>query len=209
MNTMRCLPLLFSLYALPCLAGQIFVYEDPGGQKILSDHPLAEPDYKLIAEKKTLRNLGRYMSGPPAGQTGDISAAVDRICAYHQVDPFLVKAIIKAESSFDSNALSRKGAMGLMQLMDDTADQYRVNDSLDPEENIDAGVRHLSWLLKRFAGDVTRALAAFNAGVTAVDKYQGIPPFPETRRYVRKVLAYRLEFEAQATPAQKPTAADI
>ena len=197
---MKCLVLIICLWSLTCGAGQVFIYEDPSGAKIISDYPLSEPDYRLISEKPSLRNLGRYMAEQPPVQAEHINSAIDRICAHHQVDPLLVKAIVRTESSYNSNALSRKGAMGLMQLMDATADQYRVDDTLNPEENIDAGVRHLKWLLKRFDGDVSLALAAFNAGVSAVEKYHGIPPFPETQRYVSKVLAFQLELAAQAHP---------
>jgi len=168
------------------------------GEKIISDYPLPESGYTLISEKKTLRNLGRYISNRPAEQDQQqIAATIERASAQHKVEPSLVKAVVKAESSFDSRALSANGAMGLMQLMDDTADQYQVYDSLSPEENIDAGVRHLSKLLKRYKGDTRRALAAYNAGISAVEKYNGIPPYPETQRYVAKVLSFQRQFQLQ------------
>jgi soluble lytic murein transglycosylase-like protein len=187
------------------LQAQVFVYEDSRGEKIISDYPLPESDYTLISEKKSLRNLGKFISNRPVEQDQQqIDATIERASARHKVEPSLVKAVVKAESSFDSRALSAKGAMGLMQLMDDTADQYQVYDSLSPEENIDAGVRHLSKLLKRYKGDTRRALAAYNAGITAVEKYNGIPPYPETQRYVAKVLSFQRQFQLQDAASDTP-----
>lgn len=107
------------------------------------------------------------------------------------VDPVLVKAVIKAESNFDPKAVSRAGARGLMQLMPATARLMGVKDINDPTENVEGGVRYLRRLLKNFNWDVTLALAAYNAGETAVRKYGGIPPFKETVTFVKRVLNYR------------------
>jgi soluble lytic murein transglycosylase len=106
------------------------------------------------------------------------------------VDPTLVKAIVKAESDFDSMAVSRAGAKGLMQLMPETARRMGVKDIYDPEENVDGGTRYLSSLLRLFDGRVPMAVAAYNAGESAVLKYGDIPPYSETQRYVKKVLYY-------------------
>jgi soluble lytic murein transglycosylase-like protein len=107
------------------------------------------------------------------------------------VDPYLVKAVIKVESNFNPKAVSPKKAMGMMQLIAETASIYGVEDPFDPEDNIDGGVRHLRDLMKYFDGDLELVLSAYNAGKDAVIKYgYGIPPYPETEAYVEKVLAY-------------------
>ena len=105
------------------------------------------------------------------------------------VDPALVEAIIAIESDFNPRAISPKGAIGLMQLMPQTASRYGVSNPFDPQENLTGGTRFLKDLLRRFDGDLRRALAAYNAGETAVLMYRDLPPYRETREYVQKVLA--------------------
>jgi soluble lytic murein transglycosylase-like protein len=106
----------------------------------------------------------------------------------HSIDADLIRAVIKNESDFNSTARSNKGAMGLMQLMPDTARLHNVIDAYNPLDNIEGGVRHLKMLLERFRGDLELSLAAYNAGIKAVEKFGGIPPFAETKEYVRRVL---------------------
>lgn len=108
----------------------------------------------------------------------------------HDVDSDLIMAIIMAESQFNPKAKSKKGARGLMQLMPVTADALDVTDVFNPSENVNAGTRHFRWLLDRFEGNVKLALAAYNAGEQNVLRYNGIPPYPETRAYVVRVLDY-------------------
>ncbi|MEO6366041.1 MAG: lytic transglycosylase domain-containing protein [Luteimonas sp.] len=105
----------------------------------------------------------------------------------HGVDEAIVRAIIHAESAFNPNALSRVGAQGLMQLMPATARRFGVSNAFDASQNIQGGVKYLAWLLKRFNGNLTLAAAGYNAGEGAVDKYKGVPPYSETRRYVERV----------------------
>ena len=112
----------------------------------------------------------------------------------YEVDPALIHAIIQAESNYNPAAVSHRGAQGLMQLMPATARWLGVTDSFDPALNIDGGVRYFRRLLDRFNGDEKLELAAYNAGSRYVRKYNGIPPFPSTRIYIKKVLAYRDQF---------------
>lgn len=110
------------------------------------------------------------------------------------IDANLIKAVIKAESSFDPDAISESGAQGLMQLMPDTANDMKVDDPFDPEENIFGGTRYLSLLLQRFNQDKRLAIAAYNVGPTTVTKYNAVPPIPQTRRFVEKVMKFYREF---------------
>jgi soluble lytic murein transglycosylase-like protein len=115
----------------------------------------------------------------------------------YQVDPALIKAIIMAESNYDPQAISHRGAQGLMQLMPMTAKWLGVTDAFDPALNIDAGVRYFRYLLDRFKGDVELALAAYNAGIAHVQKHGGIPPFRATQAYVKKVLEYHQHYQQE------------
>ena len=115
----------------------------------------------------------------------------------HQIDPALVKAVIMAESSYNPKAISRRGAKGLMQLMPETARALGVEDSFDPEHNINAGVKYLRHLMNQFDGDTRLALAAYNAGSSNVRQYSGVPPFGATKRYIRKVLRYYKHYKEE------------
>ena len=117
----------------------------------------------------------------------EIDNAVVMAAARHNVDPNLVRAVIKVESNFNSNAVSRTGAMGLMQLMPKTARTLNVKNPFDAQQNIDAGVRHLKYLLENYGGDVKLTLAAYNAGEGAVARSAGVPHYAETQNYVRKI----------------------
>jgi soluble lytic murein transglycosylase-like protein len=117
----------------------------------------------------------------------EIDAAIEQAAAKHNVDANLVRSVIKVESNFNPNAVSRKGAMGLMQLMPQTARQLQVRNPFDPEQNVDAGVRHLKQLMENYNGDVKLTLAAYNAGAGAVNRSAGIPHYAETRNYVRRI----------------------
>jgi soluble lytic murein transglycosylase-like protein len=128
---------------------------------------------------------------PPATRlTGaNMSELIDALGAEHELDPALIRAVIQVESNFNRKAISPKGAQGLMQLMPATIWRFSVGDAYDPHENIGAGARYLRQLLELFRGDLTLALAAYNAGENAVLRYKGVPPYAETRDYVTKVLS--------------------
>lgn len=128
-------------------------------------------------------------SGAAASSPQEIDAAITMAAARHNVDPNLVRAVVKVESNFNPNAVSRKGAMGLMQLMPSTARQLKVKNPFDPEQNVDAGVRHLKQLLESYGGDVKLTLAAYNAGSGAVARSAGVPHYAETRNYVRRITS--------------------
>jgi hypothetical protein len=117
----------------------------------------------------------------------DIDAAIDAAAVRHNVDPSLVRSVVKVESNFNPNAVSRKGAMGLMQLMPSTARSLNVANPFDPAQNVDAGVRHLRKLLDSYGGNVSLSLAAYNAGSGAVARSAGVPHFRETQSYVRRI----------------------
>ena len=122
--------------------------------------------------------------------------------ARHGLDPRLVDAVIQQESGYNPSARSSAGATGLMQLMPDTGKRFHCTDLADEKCNVEAGTKYLAWLLKRFNGDVSLTLAAYNAGEGAVDKYQGIPPYHETENYVKKIVAnYGKTFHPIVSPA--------
>ena len=124
---------------------------------------------------------------PPVG--GNVHDTVTAASATTGLDPDLIDSVIKAESNFNPNAVSRKGARGLMQLMPATAEQLGVKDSLDPKSNVDAGSRYLRDLLLQYNRDLAKALAAYNAGSGPVDRYHGVPPYRETYSYVARIIA--------------------
>jgi soluble lytic murein transglycosylase-like protein len=137
--------------------------------------------------------------------SASVDSAIESAAARHGVDPNLVRAIIKVESNFNPHAVSRKGALGLMQLMPRTAQSMNVTNAFDPAQNVDAGVRHLKSLLDNYNGDLELSLAAYNAGSAAVQRNKGVPPYRETRDYVRKITGLYLG----GSPFGRPVAAQI
>jgi soluble lytic murein transglycosylase len=161
--------------------GAVYVYLDTEGTAHFTDAPTT-PEFRRVPafDLPEDANLVR----------GQYANLINRIAAEEGVDPHLVRAVIRAESNFDPLAISRKGAQGLMQLMPGTAGRYAVPDAFDPEANIRGGVRYLRYLQDLFPGRLPLALAAYNAGEQAVLRYAGVPPFPETRQYVDRVLGF-------------------
>lgn len=175
-------------------ADTLYRFVDERGVVHFSNVP-SDPRYVAV------RSLGgaRSFGGAQSWQAPDSRAYDDLIATEagrHGLPPALVKAVIAAESNFDPQATSPKGALGLMQLMPSTAELLGVDDAFEVRENVRGGTRYLAAMLERY-GDWSHALAAYNAGPKAVDRYQGIPPFEETREYVRRVLAYYRRYDAE------------
>jgi len=137
---------------------------------------------------------------PRAGDPRLYDEHISRAASTYNVDPLLVKSVIKAESNFDSRAVSPKGAKGLMQLMPGTAADLNVFDPFDPRANIFGGTNYLRQMLERFGGDVRLALAAYNAGPARVESVGGVPGIPETRQYIERVLGHYRQMSGGAVP---------
>ena len=141
------------------------------------------------ADSATFAAALSQAAAPPAVATGGYGALVDSAASRYGVDPRLVEAVLQTESGGDPTATSAAGAQGLMQLMPATAQSLGVADPYDPAQSIDGGTRYLRGLLDRFGGNEQLAVAAYNAGPGAVERYGGVPPYPETQSYVRQVLS--------------------
>ena len=188
MVTTLCVLLVF----LPLqIQAEFYVYQESDGTSWITDRKMRHDEYTLLATigrptaavscmNMTTAKLEKRASG--------YEHAVETHSTTYQVDPKLVKAVIAIESCFDKQAVSSVGAQGLMQLMPATARELEVWNSFDANQNIRGGTKYLSQMLKRFNNNTELALAAYNAGPGAVEKYGGIPPYAETRGYVKKVL---------------------
>ncbi len=154
------------------------------------------------------RSIASAPAEPDTPIPTGLNQLVATVAARHDLSPQLIHAVIKTESNYNPYAISPKGALGLMQLMPSTARRFSVDHVFDPQENIEGGARYLKYLLELYNGDYPLALAAYNAGEAAVAKYNGIPPFPETRNYVVQVKnnLQKLAAAAQAQQAPPPAA---
>ncbi len=168
--------------AVPTARADIYMYRDANGVMHFTNTPVSSK-YRIYVRSRQAR-----LRPSPGGRNYDriIQDASQR----YGVDFSLLKAIIRAESSFNPAAVSRKGARGLMQIMPENFNALEIRDPFDPRQNIMGGARYFRTLLDRYQGKVALTLAAYNAGPTAVDRYQRIPPYVETQDYVEKVLRY-------------------
>lgn len=170
----------------------IYKYVGDDGAVLYTDAPLGKKNEKITIEGNVSNRPKAYKTKGIISnkkQRNNYNLIVNKKAKEHEIDPFLVTAVIKAESNGNPYAISRKGAIGLMQLMPTTANELQIRNLFDPEENIDGGTRYLKYLLDRFNGNLTLALAAYNAGPKAVEKHGSVPPISETKQYVKKVLS--------------------
>jgi soluble lytic murein transglycosylase-like protein len=189
------------LWAVPARS-QIVSYKDADGKRVFINSTPAgysvRPVKITVPKGFTLLGNASRTTQSSSAEASEMSAAeqtnrakieemIREVSARYRVDPALVRAVIQTESNWNTSAVSRKGALGLMQLVPGTAQQLGVNNAFDPKQNLDGGVRYLHTLLERYNGDLDKALAAYNAGPGAVDRAGGIPRYRETRNYVQKV----------------------
>lgn len=161
-------------------------------ERVVDDEVVPEPEKAVEVLEATAYDFPvRFTEGDKAPATA-YSELIFAAARKHKINPHLIAAVIRAESAFNPRALSLKGARGLMQLMPATAKRYgvRTAELFQPERNIEAGVRYLSFLTDRFAGDLPRILAGYNAGEGSVDRYGGVPPYRETQGYVRRIFGF-------------------
>jgi soluble lytic murein transglycosylase len=180
---------LVALTAIPALAPasdeEIYHAVRTDGTVVFTDTPSHPSLRKYDGDASSFR---------PRLSSRQLDQTILRQARRYDLDPSLIRAVIKTESNFDPAAVSRSGAIGLMQLMPDTAVKLSVSNPYDPEDNVRAGTRYLRYLLKRYNGNLRLALAAYNAGERRVDRYGKLPPFVETHRYVATVLRYYRQF---------------
>jgi hypothetical protein len=173
-------------HAAPALAGgMIYMFIDERGVTHFTNRPRGDKRFKPVPRLSLSAPVPKYREP----RTRIYDPLIGETAALEGVPAALVKAVIAAESAFDSQAVSHKGAQGLMQLMPDTAARMGVDNPFEPAQNVRGGTTYLRAMIDRY-GDLSRALAAYNAGPTAVDRYGGIPPYRETRDYVARVLTY-------------------
>lgn len=196
MNTLKTILSIFFAFSILSVPETISSHQST--VLILADKSI--PPATLPTPSQIAHPVGRHKSLSQAGSSVSVylgtphllySAIIKTVAARHKIDPALVKAVIMAESRYDHRAVSKKGAGGLMQLMPLTAKSLGVQDIFDPEDNISGGVRYLKKLLNRFDGNTRLALAAYNAGSRYVRHYNGIPPFLQTKTFIKNVLKYQ------------------
>ena len=164
---------------------------------------LTDPDKAWAAfGKEALVNIEKYVDALPK-ERRRVADIIRRLAPLFAVDTQLALAVASVESNFNALARSPKNAMGVMQLIPETATRFMVKNAFDPEQNIRGGLAYLRWLLKRFGGDRKLVVAAYNAGEGTVDRYKDVPPYPETRSYVRRIMQYLAYEDATKEPVKK------
>jgi hypothetical protein len=175
------------ILASPAFSG-VYKYTDSNGVVCYTDAPVVKKSELISADTPDTQVMKIRHESSVGGY--EYSEYIDRVASKYDLEPELIRAVIRTESNGDQGAVSRKGAMGLMQLMPSTADDMNVVNPFNPEENIEGGTKYLKYLMERFDGDLTLALAAYNAGPGTVEKYGSVPPIQETKQYVKKVLSF-------------------
>lgn len=153
---------------------------------LFASAPLSSADAEPVVPHEVVEH---FIAGLPRNHRAH-ARLVQRLAPRFDVDARLALAIVRAESNFDPGARSPRNAMGLMQLIPDTAERFGVRDAFDPEQNVRGGLAYLRWLIARYDGDIARVAGAYNAGEGTVDRYGGVPPYAETEEYVRRILAF-------------------
>ena len=176
---------------------QVYVSRDADGNLVFTDSPTGEGWEVVGREPAAINPYLDYNE-----QESKYDKLILKYSRKNRLDPFLIKAIVRVESHFDPDAISEVGAHGLMQLMPPTGDRYGVTDLFDPAQNLAGGSRYMRDLLLMFGGDIKLAVAAYNCGEKTVLRYKRIPDIPETRNYVRKVLAARAEYRKSGFDAK-------
>lgn len=174
----------------------IYRYEDDDGIVHFTDAPTDKRFKVFLRDLKKDRELRTKLKYASTVNPAEYEQLIKNCSEKYGVSSSLVKAVIHAESGYNPNAVSSKGASGLMQLMPGTAKSLNVADRFNPKDNVEGGVKYLRFLLDTFRGDVSLALAAYNAGLGKVSKYGGIPPYNETRTYVNRVLSYMQSYQS-------------
>jgi soluble lytic murein transglycosylase-like protein len=194
-----CAALLCALTA-PCPAkADIYRYVDEDDIVHFTDAPTDKRFKVFMRDLKKDRELRTKLKYASSVNPAEFEQLIRTCSDKYGVNPCLVKAVIHAESGYNPNAVSSKGASGLMQLMPGTAKSLKVADRFNPKDNVEGGVKYLRFLLDTFRGDVSLAVAAYNAGLSKVAKYGGIPPYNETRTYVNRVLSYMKSYQESGT----------
>jgi soluble lytic murein transglycosylase-like protein len=187
-------------------AADVYRYRDRSGVLVFTNAPAQQaarvmrevpPAPRMLVPLTRDAVLAELSRPLPVPAPSSYDRLIREIAQRYDVEYALVKAVIKAESDFDRLAVSRKGALGLMQLMPATAMQHQVQDVFLPRDNIEGGCRHLRMLLDRYGGNLPLTIAAYNAGTRRVEEAGGVPPIPETREYVARVLRYRLAYRRE------------